>query len=147
MTTWILVADENRGRIIATDKSTDTLVERQDLVHPESRLAERELTSDTAGRNQSNKNSASHGINEAGKVKAHHAQQFAKEIASTLNKAQQQNEFTNLILVAAPKFLGTLRKEIGGEVKKLVCFELDKDLTKLKISQIREHLPTHLPHH
>lgn len=145
MTTWILVADENRGRIFEAETSTSAFEEREALVHPESKLPERELTSDTSGRNQSYGNNAAHRVNEAGSVRDQHAHQFAKEIASTLKKAQQQKQFRNLILVAAPKFLGLLRKEIDGSLKKQVCLELDKDLTKLGANELRKHLPERLP--
>lgn len=145
MATWIVVADENRGRIFEAKTSTSELLEHAALVHPESRLPERELTSDAPGRNQSGAYYGSHQFNEAGDVSSEHARRFAKEVVSELTRAKQQRLFRDLILVAAPRFLGILRKQLHSELRRHICLELDKDLTKLKADELRNHLPKRLP--
>ena len=52
--------------------------------------------------------------------------------------------YMKLIIVAAPRFLGMLRKEIGKSVSDLVSLEIDKDLTKMEPQSIREHLLQYL---
>jgi protein required for attachment to host cells len=42
-----------------------------------------------------------------------------------------------LHLIAPPKFLGQLRKELGKEVRKLVADELPKDLSWLSARDIQ----------
>lgn len=146
MTTWILAADETRARIFEAESLTGAITEREDLVHPESKLPERNLSSDASGRNQASGDGTGHQLSEAGHIRAQHVVQFAKEVATRLKQAQQQQQFNNLILTAAPKFLGALRKEIDAGLRKQVSLELDKDLSKLKADEIRKHLPKRLPH-
>lgn len=141
MTTWVAVADENRGRIFAVTKPNGPLQECQTLVHPESKLAEQDLKNDSPGRKRSHGNRAPHGLIELGQARHKHARQFAKELASELESALQANKFHRLILIAAPRFLGLLRKQASSDLAKHICFELDKDLSKLRADEIRNHLP------
>ena len=147
--TWILVADEERGRIFAAQSRTGPITELEALVHPESRLHESDLSSDSPGSNRggmaSGISSAQHGINERGAIKHASAVRFAKEISNNLTKAFSQHQFTNLAVVAAPKFLGLLRKEFANSLHKHICYELDKDFSKLSASEIRQRLPERLP--
>src|SRR5678815_11276 len=48
-----------------------------------------------------------------------------------LEGARTAHRFDRLHLVAAPKFLGQLRKELGTEVRKMLTEELPKDLSWL----------------
>jgi protein required for attachment to host cells len=54
---------------------------------------------------------------------------FSRRIGDYLEKARTDHRFHQLVLVAPPKFLGLLRKELGKEVGKLVADELPKDLS------------------
>ena len=47
--------------------------------------------------------------------------------------------FDRLVLVAPPKFLGALRKELHKEVEKLVAEELPKDLSWLNAREIERY--------
>lgn len=141
MTTWVVVADENRGRIFTVTTPNGPMRECQTLVHPESKLAEQDLENDAQGRNRSRGNRAPHGLIELGQARYKHARQFAKELAIELEGALRANKFHRLILIAAPRFLGLLRKEVSNDLAKHICFELDKDLTKLRADEIRNHLP------
>ena len=56
------------------------------------------------------------------------AQAFARRVAAHLAEALQQKRFDALRIVAAPRFLGYLRKELDAQVKATVSDELSKDL-------------------
>ena len=51
-------------------------------------------------------------------------------------KARTEQRYDELVIVAAPKFLGALRGELGKEVEKLVVEELPKDLSWLNERQL-----------
>jgi protein required for attachment to host cells len=61
----------------------------------------------------------------------HATELFAKRVSDYLDKARNAHRYDRLHLVAPPKFLGQLRKELGSEVQKLVTDELPKDLSWL----------------
>ncbi|MDX2423106.1 MAG: host attachment protein, partial [Amphritea sp.] len=70
---------------------------------------------------------------------------FAREIAAELDKARKENIFKQFVLVASPAFLGKLRDQMNGQTRKMVSFELAKNLSHLDAVEIREHLPERLP--
>jgi protein required for attachment to host cells len=122
-TTWIVAADESRARVLqVTDR--EKLVEVESLANPEGRLQDREIDSDARDRFPGG-NSWEPRV---GAVE-HANELFAKRVGDYLDRARQQNRYDQLVLVAPPKFLGALRKELHKEVEKLVADELPKDLS------------------
>ncbi len=79
-------------------------------------------------------------------AKKHESKQFARIVSHELDSGRNRNEFANLIIVAAPSFLGLLREQLSSESIKSITLELDKNLTQKKPDEIRNHLPTYLPH-
>lgn len=57
-------------------------------------------------------------------------------MAAHLEAAWHRSEFDELRLVAAPRFLGLLRKQLHPEVAKRVTESLDKDLVHMVNSDI-----------
>jgi len=164
MTTWILVADRAQARILVPEeagakslrqhvdfvgragylepdvKEPSPLTEQDAFIHPESHLSQQDTESDRGGRHKSTE-SAQHSGDAKRDFKHQTAEHFAKELVDYLDKARQENQFKQLALVAAPLFLGTLRKTLTSSLSKMVTLELDKDYTKLKPTEIRKHLP------
>jgi protein required for attachment to host cells len=67
-------------------------------------------------------------------------QQFAHEVASTLEKLVRDGKIKALIVVAPPRALADLRKAFHDDVKKTIVAEINKDLTKHPIYDIEKHL-------
>ena len=65
---------------------------------------------------------------------------FAREITDMLNRAHKEHPLRALILVAAPRTLADLRKHLGVDLERLLCGEVDKDLTKCPVHEIERHL-------
>ncbi len=135
-TTWIVAADASRARILQV-ADRERLVEVEDLVNPEGRLQDRELTTDA--------NPRLHGpgglsAREEPSAVQHTVEMFSKRIGDYLEKARTDHRYDQLVLVAPPKFLGLMRKELGAEVGKLVIDELDKDLSGLNAREIEKRL-------
>ncbi len=68
---------------------------------------------------------------------------FAGEIADALYKAAHKGQYKNLVVVAPPKTLGTLRKAYHKEVSQRIVEEVDKDLTGHPIDKIEDVLLHH----
>jgi protein required for attachment to host cells len=141
--TWILVADSYRARIFTADTSASPLVELEDLAHTASRLHDREITTDLPGRVK-NKNGIRHALEQQTDPKKHEAEKFAHHIAHYLAEAYKASKFEKLMVIAEPSFLGLLRNQMPEQIKKQVCFELDKNITTQSAADIRKHLPTYL---
>lgn len=63
---------------------------------------------------------------------------FAKELSDRLYKHAHKGKFSELILVAPPKVLGEMRKDLHKEVADKVIAEVDKDLTNHPVDQIEK---------
>ncbi len=143
--TWIVVADSSRARLFTAETPTSGLQELEDLQHVQSRLHDQELTTDLPGKHGNDAGMGAHGYEPKVTPTDEEAIRFAKELAQELYRAFHEHKFEQLILVAAPKFLGHLRNALDKNVKKVISFELAKDLTSEKPEDIRKHLPEYLP--
>lgn len=142
--TWVLVAESSRARIFSVDSSSAPLVEIETLAHPEGREHEQDMTSDLPGHDSDKTGSGRHAFGDKIEPKQQETIDFAKRIASRLESARTDGKLKQLIIVAAPSFLGTLRGQLNDQTKKLVSFELDKNLSQHTPDDIRQHLPEHL---
>jgi protein required for attachment to host cells len=136
-TTWIVAADSSRARVLQVADREEKLVEVEDLVNPEGRMNDRELTTDAHPRLRGTSGPGSD-RQEMSAVE-HQVELFAKRIGEHLEKARNEHRYDRLCLVAPPRFLGVLRKELGGEVRKLVAEELPKDLSWLSARELERH--------
>lgn len=137
-TTWIVAADASRARVLQVADRDQRLLEIEDLLNPEGRLQDRELQSDAeprfsghggVGKPGSWSTSGPGSDREAKGAVEHSVEVFARRVGEYLEKARNQHRYDRLHLVAPPKFLGALRKELGKEVQKLVAEEIPKDLS------------------
>ena len=144
--TFILVADNVRARIFTAETPSSPLEEIEAMAHTEGRLHDREITSDFPGKIKG-EGSVGHAFEQPTDPKKHEADNFAHRIAHYLEEAHNANKFEQLLIIADPSFLGLLRNQLSEQIKKLVCFELDKNITTHSVDDIRKHLPTYLPSH
>jgi protein required for attachment to host cells len=56
---------------------------------------------------------------------------LARRVGDYLEKARSDHRYDQLVVIAPPKFLGALHKELGKEVEKLIADEVPKDLSSL----------------
>lgn len=67
-------------------------------------------------------------------------ERFAKDAAELLRKYALNNRFKEIVLCAAPRVLGELRKEIHPEVAARIIGEVPKTLTNHPVDQIERIL-------
>jgi len=72
------------------------------------------------------------------------ADKFAHQLSHLLNAEIQAKAESSFVIVAAPHFLGVLRKTLGAQVEKHVTRSIDKDLLSLGADQLLERLRTEL---
>ncbi len=141
--TWILVADSSRARFFGAASSASPLTEFETLTHLEGRQHEQKMTSDLAG-SQAGSDGRHHGIGGETDPKKYQAIEFARTISHYLEESRNKNIYTQLIIIAAPAFLGLLREHMTSETAHMVTFELDKNLVQHSAEDIRQHLPAKL---
>ena len=141
-TTMIVVADSARARFFTLDADNrDVLIEHEDMLNPEGRLHESELTSDFPGRESGPAGAGGHAYDNKDHPKKHLMVSFAKRVSSYLDSERKSNKISRLLLLVAPQFLGELRAQFSNELSKLVAFELPKNLAAQDAAEIAKHIP------
>ena len=140
---WVVVADTSRARIFSVENAFSPLVEIQTLDHPEARLHTGDLISDRPGRDRS-AGPRSHDVGHIDEAKHDEAVRFASQVCATLESGRAQGHFNKLHVIAAPSFLGLLRKQRPQPLQRLVATEIPKNLTTQNIETIRKNLPHRL---
>ena len=63
---------------------------------------------------------------------------WAKEAADRLRERALRNDFDKLVIVAPPKALGVLRKDLHKEVERRILFTCNKEMTDRPIPDIEQ---------
>ena len=132
-TTWVVLADEGRARILSRDADDEDLRELEVLEDPAAHAHNADLRHDAYGRRSpGGAAQPSSATSSAGEEKLdHEAELFARRLALRLTEAHRQHRFAHLRIAAAPRFLGRLRKALDREVSDVVDQEIDRDLLQL----------------
>lgn len=136
MNRLIIVADASRARIFEAGKNIRKLNELEDFIHSESRMSEEELGAETPVKSANQKGS----LQPRTFPKEHEEQVFARLLARHMQELHNRTQYSEIILISAPGFLGKLRKELSDSIAKLVARSIDKDLVKLSSEELGEYL-------
>lgn len=142
---WVLLADATYGRILSTEgRVGKQLTEVETLIHPESRAHAVDLTSDKPGRSWAASGDGRHAMDDPTDPKEKERHSFVRQIAERLSEGYREGAFRHLVLVAAPRVLGELRKTLDEHVAAAISAEVHKDLVREKPEEARKHLPDFL---
>jgi protein required for attachment to host cells len=136
---WVVVAESSRARIFETMGFNQPLREIQDLAHPEGRLPARELKSDRPARIFRGREQEKHPVSPHVEPRRQEAINFARQIADLLENAGAKGEYNELILIAAPEFLGILRENLNPATEKRVVKTVNKNIVHQDEATIREY--------
>lgn len=138
--TWVVVADGAKALVMAYHGPDQPLQPIPDGDFKQPNLPSREIVTDDRGRGFAGK-----GISEARGAMEYTSDPHEFEETRFLGRVSDfldnhVSEFDRLIVAAAPKALGTLRKKVSDNVQKKIYAELDKDLAGLSLEDMRSHL-------
>jgi protein required for attachment to host cells len=141
-TTWIVLADEGRARILAQQQRGAELQVVDELTDAAAHANEADLQRDAQGRRaHGGTGQVSSITTSAGADKREQeADLFARRVAEYLAQAQQKQRFGALHIAAAPRFLGRLRQHLSPQVQPLVAQELDKNLLQLDARELSRRI-------
>ena len=146
-TTWIVTADAGRARIFADSGKQEPLQEIDDMVNTAIRMRISDKLTDRLGPTSAGQ--SIHNTGGAAPNKQYEppqtqderdAESFAKDLSAALLQGQQEKRFDSLVIAAAPRLLGLLRKVMDPRVQAAVTFEINKDYTHLNAQQLREQI-------
>lgn len=138
--TWILVAHRSGARLFENRGLGKGVTLLQHLDHPAGKLKNQEINSDRPGRSFDRSGLGRHAYSSEHEPTEHVAEQFAKQLAGLLDDGRNHQRFGRLVLVAEPRFLGTLRAALSSQTAALVTATVDKDLGNTEARDLAKHL-------
>jgi protein required for attachment to host cells len=143
--TWFLLADGRRAKVLVEQRRGAPLQARDDLAME---IGPDELyePQDRPPRNDNHAGAGRHTIDRGLTLHEQEEQNFLKKVAKTIGDAAKQNQFDHLVIAAPPKALGILRGELPDGVRQRVRAETPKDLLDEEAPKLRERLQELLRH-
>ncbi len=138
-TTWVLVADAARARLFrAHDEQFESMQHLKTWNHAEGRLHEGDLVTGSEGAKHGGKDDSQRSTGPQVSATDHEEDVFAKALAEQMRDGRVSHDYDQLVLVAAPRFLGKLRETLDEPTRKVVSHSLDKDYSKHPAEEISE---------
>lgn len=144
--TWVLILNSNDCRIYQLSAEPSQLTLVKEIVHPESKLRDIELTSDKPGRYQAG-NLAHGAFSQPSDPKEIEIEDFSRQVAKELNEARNIQAYNYLIIVAPPHMNGLLFQHLNKHVKDLVTHNIKNDILNLTEPELIEFLHQHMHKH
>jgi protein required for attachment to host cells len=135
----VLVAD-GRKMLFLRNHGDDSLIDLRMEAHGEREdLKDRELKTDGPG---TMKQSGGFGRPAMDETDFHQQEEdrWARDAAEELKRRALENDFETLAIIAPPKTLGVLRKELHKEVERRIVLTLNKEMTDRPIPDIEDLL-------
>lgn len=150
MRTWVLVAEASRARIFEMETRTSPLVEVGAFGHPEGHVPIGEQLTDGPGRFGTIKSGRSVSITGGAHTFRREdperplQENFARTLAEELERGRIEKRYDQLVLVAAPAFLGLIRAELSPSVERMIVEEVPKNISRETPEAIRARIRTAL---
>lgn len=131
-TSWILIADGARARIVRRENPRDETREPpEDLVFEIDHKKTGEIMSDRPGRSFASEGARRSAMEYRTDPEKEQEAEFADTLVDELERRFYDREFEQLAIVAEPRMLGTLRQKLSPALRQVLVTEVAKDLTKL----------------
>lgn len=139
---WVLVGDGRKALFFVNKGSRDLLDLRVVETRIDENPATREQGTDRPGRAFASVGGSRSAV---GDTDWHEVEEerFARAIAARINAGAEADEFSEIVIVAPPKTLGEIRKDLSKKAHGKVAGELAKDLTRHPLPDIEKAL-THV---
>ena len=135
MKTWVIVADCRRARIFETDRFFSKLEEIHDLFNPRAQL---EL--DARGRGREGSMGVWHGLEPKETPHETELKALTQQLSQFLYKSFNEHRFSNMVLIAGPELLGSLRKTLDAQVLASIERSINKDLSRCSSDELSDQL-------
>ncbi len=135
--TYIVAAESAEARIFLTKSRFGDWTEVETLTNPDAGMRERDRVSDRPGRVFDSFGKGRHAMAPEETGRQHDTHRFAHQVGSYLNKGMTAGEFSDLVLVAEPTFLGYLRQELSAATKRSLCYEMPMNPTAYDMKKLK----------
>lgn len=137
---WVLVGDSGQARILELRRKPYSFREVAELISPSQHLPSRELVTDASGRDYHGPGPGSHVKQPRSDPHDQAEEAFARDVARKLGMAAAQGAFDHLFVIADPRTLGRLRRNMDKALAARLVDELPLDLTHLPLTELEPRL-------
>jgi len=141
---WIVIGDAAQARILARRAAKSSLTRIDTLSHAQSRAHEGDLRTGGKGEVHDQNGAGLHQSDPQTTTAEKHADIFAKQVVERLKAGLNDNAFDDLVIAAAPSFLGRLREHMDNPLNKSVAHTIDKNWMQHDDSRIQKLLDDQL---
>lgn len=136
----VLVADGRKRLIARNDGTADQPALTVVGAVEEANRRTHEIATDAAGRSPAGAHGQGGAPVESADPQDHEEERFAVETAALLRKGVEDGSYQDIIIVAAPRTLGVLRKHYHDMVSRKIIGEVGKDFTGQPIAALEKML-------
>jgi protein required for attachment to host cells len=145
LNTWMLVCDAGRARIFSFEAADGDWETIEEIDNERGRARTSEIVTDRVGRVRQSGTGVKPGMEATTDPADTEETKFVHRLGQHLQHGFDRNRFGRLVLVAPPRFLGKLRKELSDPVSRSIAKSIDKDYSQLKEHELRDVLQPQLP--
>lgn len=138
--TWILIADGARARVLEHKGPGKGLNEVPGLEFSDEHLRTGDIVSDRPGRSFDSNGVGRSAMQPQTDPADKRETDFVIGLADMLDEKLRGGAFDQLIVAAAPRAMGDLRKALTPKLRAKITAELPKDLTQIPNSDMAKHL-------
>ena len=125
----VVVADESKAVLYSRERLRGPLQEQRTFENEAARLKTDDIIADRGGRAFDSHGQGRHTMTaEKSDPKQHLAEGFARQIAEHIGAEQHKGSLRGYALIAAPRFLGTLRAQLAPRVSEEPYATIDKNV-------------------
>lgn len=137
---FVFVGDGRKALFLRNDGDEKFPNLKTERVFAEKNPPTHEQGSDRPGRTFAS--AGTHRSGSVGQTDWHHLEEhrFTARVAAALETLVRERNAPALVIVAPPRALADLRRDLHPDVKKRVVAEIDKDLTNHPVGEIENHL-------
>ena len=137
--TWVLVTDTNYCRIYQYTSGNTYMSLVKEIMHPENKFRDIDLTSDKPGHYQAGV-SARGAFSQRTDPKEGMIDDFAREIARELDHGRTTNAYASIVLFVLPHMHGLLNQHMNQHVQAMITHAVEKNVMNMKTSELLELL-------
>jgi len=134
---WVVVANQAGASVYNASQRGEIMALVDEFVHEAGKAHFQELVSDGPGRVHDRQGSARHSMEPDVGVQQDSIRRFAGKIVDYLEAAAERGAYRRLIIVAAPAFLGIVRKHVQPHLAKRIVAEIPKDIVGSAVDQVQ----------
>ncbi len=139
---WVLVGDGKKALLLHNEGDAELLNLRRATVREQANPPTRDQGTDAPGRGVAHSGAR---FGSMGETDWHQIEEdrFAATITAELNRAALAHEFKEIVIVAPPKTLAEIRRDLSHETRGRVVAEIPKDLVNHTIPHIEQLLASY----